>query len=100
MFFCAFFSLFQVPFILPLAREERLHAPVRRVRQGNVADSPSVPVSLNIFHMTACSIFNKSFIACRKFDLYTKSTALPDIEAIKPYYQSLIDKYIPGELEW
>jgi len=35
-----------------------------------------------------------------KYDLYTKSSDLPDIEALKPYYQSLIDKYIPGELEW
>jgi len=35
-----------------------------------------------------------------KYDLYTKSGDLPDIEALKPYYQSLIDKYIPGELEW
>jgi len=32
--------------------------------------------------------------------LYTKSEEIPDIEALKPYYQSLIDKYMPGELEW
>jgi inositol oxygenase len=35
-----------------------------------------------------------------KYDLYTKCTDTPDIEALKPYYQSLIDKYIPGVLEW
>ncbi|XP_023671856.1 inositol oxygenase [Paramormyrops kingsleyae] len=35
-----------------------------------------------------------------KFDLYTKSTDLPDVEKLKPYYQSLIDKYCPGELYW
>lgn len=35
-----------------------------------------------------------------KYDLYTKSTKTPDIPALKAYYQSLIDKYIPGELEW
>lgn len=35
-----------------------------------------------------------------KYDLYTKCTEVPDIEALKPYYQSLIDKYIPGTLEW
>jgi inositol oxygenase len=35
-----------------------------------------------------------------KYDLYTKSTDVPDIEALKPYYQGLIDKYIPGDLEW
>lgn len=39
----------------------------------------------------------------RKFnehDLYTKSPDLPDVEALKPYYQELIDKYIPGKLKW
>ncbi|XP_018621284.1 inositol oxygenase [Scleropages formosus] len=35
-----------------------------------------------------------------KFDLYTKTTHLPDVEELKPYYQSLIDKYCPGELCW
>jgi len=33
-------------------------------------------------------------------DLYTKSEVLPDIEKLKPYYQSLIDKYIPGKVKW
>lgn len=35
-----------------------------------------------------------------KFDLYTKTTDLPDVEMLKPYYQSLIDKYCPGVLKW
>lgn len=35
-----------------------------------------------------------------KFDLYTKSSPVPDIEALMPYYQSLIDKYLPGKLKW
>ncbi|XP_031149268.1 inositol oxygenase isoform X2 [Sander lucioperca] len=35
-----------------------------------------------------------------KFDLYTKSTELPDVDKLKPYYQSLIDKYCPGILKW
>lgn len=35
-----------------------------------------------------------------KFDLYTKSAPVPDIEALIPYYQGLIDKYIPGKLKW
>ncbi|XP_017261661.1 inositol oxygenase isoform X2 [Kryptolebias marmoratus] len=35
-----------------------------------------------------------------KFDLYTKTTELPDVEELKPYYQSLIDKYCPGVLQW
>ncbi|XP_033102192.1 inositol oxygenase-like [Anneissia japonica] len=35
-----------------------------------------------------------------QFDLYSKSDELPDIEALKPYYQSLIDKYFPGKIKW
>jgi len=35
-----------------------------------------------------------------KYDLYTKCPETPDIDALKPYYQSLVDKYIPGEVEW
>uniref|UniRef100_A0A182YIC0 Inositol oxygenase n=1 Tax=Anopheles stephensi TaxID=30069 RepID=A0A182YIC0_ANOST len=35
-----------------------------------------------------------------RYDLYTKSTTLPDIDALWPYYQGLIDKYCPGELEF
>ncbi|CAH1118738.1 unnamed protein product [Phaedon cochleariae] len=34
------------------------------------------------------------------YDLYTKSTDVPDIEKLWPYYESLIDKYIPGVLQW
>lgn len=33
-----------------------------------------------------------------RFDLYTKGDAQPDIKALMPYYQSLIDKYIPGKV--
>ena len=35
-----------------------------------------------------------------RFDLYSKADELPDVEKIKPYYQSLIDKYCPGKLKW
>jgi len=35
-----------------------------------------------------------------KFDLYTKSTTVPDIEALKPYYQGLVDKYLPGVISF
>ncbi|XP_063832953.1 inositol oxygenase-like [Ostrinia nubilalis] len=35
-----------------------------------------------------------------KYDLYTKSAAIPGVKALWPYYESLIDKYIPGELEF
>ncbi|KAF7284046.1 hypothetical protein GWI33_022665 [Rhynchophorus ferrugineus] len=42
----------------------------------------------------------KWVLAFNKYDLYTKSTEIPDIEALWPYYEKLIEKYIPGELEW
>eukprot|EP00730_Choanoeca_flexa_P012653 TRINITY_DN4484_c0_g1_i2.p1 TRINITY_DN4484_c0_g1~~TRINITY_DN4484_c0_g1_i2.p1 ORF type:complete len:279 (+),score=43.18 TRINITY_DN4484_c0_g1_i2:70-906(+) len=35
-----------------------------------------------------------------RFDLYTKADATPDMDALKPYYQGLIDKYCPGVLQW
>jgi len=35
-----------------------------------------------------------------KYDLYTKSTKIPDVEALKPYYQGLIDKYLPGTISF
>ncbi|KAM9684861.1 inositol oxygenase isoform 2-T2 [Dama dama] len=35
-----------------------------------------------------------------KFDLYTKSSSLPDVAALRPYYQGLVDKYCPGVLCW
>merc|ERR1712130_775514 len=35
-----------------------------------------------------------------KFDLYTKSTKVPDIESLKPYYQGLVDKYLPGVISF
>lgn len=44
-----------------------------------------------------------SYVFCplnSKFDLYTKTTEMPDVEELKPYYQSLIDKYCPGILKW
>ncbi|KAJ7329376.1 hypothetical protein JRQ81_015550 [Phrynocephalus forsythii] len=35
-----------------------------------------------------------------KFDLYTKGDGLPEPKELKPYYQSLVDKYCPGQLCW
>ncbi|KAH7301091.1 hypothetical protein KP509_23G011900 [Ceratopteris richardii] len=35
-----------------------------------------------------------------KHDLYSKSKVLIDVEEVKPYYLSLIDKYFPKELQW
>eukprot|EP00747_Dinoflagellata_sp_TGD_P113405 gnl/TRDRNA2_/TRDRNA2_171698_c0_seq4.p1 gnl/TRDRNA2_/TRDRNA2_171698_c0~~gnl/TRDRNA2_/TRDRNA2_171698_c0_seq4.p1 ORF type:complete len:346 (+),score=73.87 gnl/TRDRNA2_/TRDRNA2_171698_c0_seq4:62-1099(+) len=37
----------------------------------------------------------------QRFDLYSKGDKLPDIEALKPYYQGLCEKYgIGGALKW
>ncbi|CAI4223775.1 unnamed protein product [Auanema sp. JU1783] len=33
-------------------------------------------------------------------DLYSKTDKKPDLEELKPYYQSLIDQYIPGVVSW
>lgn len=35
-----------------------------------------------------------------KFDLYTKSPVVPDIQALTPYYQGLVDKYLPGVISF
>ncbi|GKV11834.1 hypothetical protein SLEP1_g23053 [Rubroshorea leprosula] len=35
-----------------------------------------------------------------KYDLYSKSKVLIDVEAAKPYYLSLIEKYFPAKLKW
>lgn len=35
-----------------------------------------------------------------QFDLYTKADQRPIVEELWPYYQSLIDKYLPGKLDW
>lgn len=34
------------------------------------------------------------------YDLYSKSEAPPDVKTLKPYYQELIAKYFPAELNW
>ncbi len=35
-----------------------------------------------------------------RFDLYTKADRRPDIPALWPYYQKLIDRFLPGKLAW
>ncbi|KAL8538883.1 hypothetical protein ACS0TY_000764 [Phlomoides rotata] len=35
-----------------------------------------------------------------KYDLYSKSKVLVDVESVKPYYLSLIQKYFPEKLKW
>lgn len=35
-----------------------------------------------------------------QYDLYSKSDATPDVAALRPYYQGLIDKYLPARIRW
>ncbi|XP_001627623.2 inositol oxygenase [Nematostella vectensis] len=35
-----------------------------------------------------------------KYDLYSKSDDVPDIDDLVPYYEHLISKYCPGKLRW
>jgi len=61
-------------------------------------------ICLTIFFFYLCDDYDRQMkpwiLEFNKYDLYTKSPDLPDAEALKPYYQSLIDKYIPGKLKW
>jgi len=34
------------------------------------------------------------------FDLYSKCEAPPDWPALRPYYEALVDEYLPAELQW
>lgn len=38
--------------------------------------------------------------AFNPYDLYSKSDDAPDVTALRPYYQGLIDKYLPAEIAW
>ncbi|CAD7086753.1 unnamed protein product [Hermetia illucens] len=50
---------------------------------------------------SAEDVENKKWVLTfNRYDLYTKCETIPDIEALWPYYQTLIDKYCPGVLEW
>ncbi|CAL1529065.1 unnamed protein product [Lymnaea stagnalis] len=35
-----------------------------------------------------------------KFDLYTKTGDLPDVDELRPYYQSLVNQYLPARIKW
>ncbi len=34
------------------------------------------------------------------YDLYTKSHEKPDVEKLRPFYEDLINEFLPGELRW
>ena len=33
-------------------------------------------------------------------DLYTKSHQKPNVKELKPFYEDLINEYMPGQLRW
>lgn len=35
-----------------------------------------------------------------EYDLYTKSSAPPNVEELRPYYEDLINEFLPGKLNW
>jgi inositol oxygenase len=38
--------------------------------------------------------------AFNPYDLYSKSAVRPDVEALRPYYEDLIARYLPAKLRW
>jgi inositol oxygenase len=34
------------------------------------------------------------------YDLYSKSDSKPNVNKLKPYYQGLIEKYFPGQVDF
>ncbi|KAH0857085.1 hypothetical protein HID58_085346 [Brassica napus] len=42
----------------------------------------------------------KWLLVFNKYDLYSKSKVQVDVEQVKPYYISLINKYFPAKLKW
>lgn len=52
------------------------------------------------FHAPGDDELLKSVVDFNQHDLYTKASVVPDIDALWPHYQSIIDKLAPGVLEW
>jgi inositol oxygenase len=38
--------------------------------------------------------------AFNPFDLYSKSPTPPDWQELRPYYEQLVNKYLPAVLDW
>jgi inositol oxygenase len=38
--------------------------------------------------------------AFNPYDLYSKSAERPDVAGLRPYYEDLIEEFLPGELRW
>ncbi len=66
--------------------------PCRRVRGLRAARSKLPPLPTRP-PPAAVRDFNQ-------FDLYTKASSVPDIDAVWPFYQKIIDELCPGVLDW
>ena len=42
----------------------------------------------------------ESVRAFNPYDLYTKSAAAPEVEALRPFYENLIAEFFPSKLRW
>lgn len=42
----------------------------------------------------------EAVLRCNRYDLYSKSDKKPDVEALWPYYQGLVDRFCAGKLLW
>lgn len=41
-----------------------------------------------------------SHLGSSQFDLYSKADSLPNVDELRPYYQELIDEFIPGKIKF
>ncbi len=35
-----------------------------------------------------------------RYDLYSKTPEKPDFETLRPYYEDLVARFLPAELQW
>jgi inositol oxygenase len=38
--------------------------------------------------------------AFNRYDLYSKGDGKPDVQALRPYYEELVDEFFPTPLQW
>lgn len=73
----------------------------KTLRNGSTFSSEYGRTSYDFIIKFTFSDFSFVFVEIRsRYDLYSKGETVPDIEQLWPYYQSLIDKYLPGKLEF
>jgi inositol oxygenase len=61
-----------------------------------------IPASVPPMPRTSCSD-QEMFKCVREFnpyDLYSKTEERPNLEELRPYYEDLIAKYFPAQLNW